>query len=58
MIVLTGKDAVLIRTVLRSLKIRIDQLRGEEPAHPVGCGCGQCDLIDASFGLIDEIGKE
>lgn len=57
MIVLTGKDAGVIRVVFEIFKKQIDMLR-ENTDHPPGCGCKDCDEFDATVGYLYTLGKE
>jgi len=57
MIVLTGKDAGVIRVVFEIFKKQSDMLR-EKSDHKRGCGCKDCDEFDAAVGYLNTLGKE
>jgi len=58
MIIMDGKDAMRLKRIFWAISKRIAQLRGEEPAHPVGCGCAECDRINLAMENIHDLGKD
>lgn len=58
MIIMDGKDVDRLKKIFWAISKRLDQERGIEPAHPVGCGCTECDRIDIAMKNIDDLGKD
>jgi len=58
MIILGGKDVDRLKRIFWAIMKRIDQERGVEPAHLVGCGCTECDRICMFMGEVEELGKD
>lgn len=58
MIIMDGKDIDRLKRIFWAISKRIDQLRGKEPAHPVGCGCTECDRISMIMSEVEELGKD
>jgi hypothetical protein len=57
MIVLTGRDAGKIKTVLEAFRLEIGKIK-DGKAHDTICGCVDCDHYGNLMGAIDRIGEE